>query len=84
MGGGYRDRKRPCSVGVVWGGWDLMGQGFPSIHSGELLLTNSFASKVHVEFIKSMWAQRQAPQTNGHLVPSSHTSSQMGMVHRPQ
>lgn len=71
----------PAPVGLCR--WGVSGLGFLSVQGGELLLTNSFVSKVPVKFIKSMWAQTQEPQTNNHPVPSSHTSGQSWMVHSP-
>lgn len=75
VGGGHRDRMRPCSVGLC-GVMGSPGSGFMSMQGGELLLTNSFVSKVQAKFIKSIGAQRQAPQTSNHPVPSSHASGQ--------
>lgn len=45
------------------------GSGFMSMQGGELFLTNSFVSKVQAKFIKSIGAQRQAPQTSTTLSP---------------
>lgn len=75
--------RGPALLGPV-GLLGSTGLGFPECADGELLLTNSFGSKVQVKFLKSVWAQRHPKPTAIQFVPLSRTSGQRWTVHSPR